>query len=192
MPYCLLRQDAHPGYWMALRVQGLDADALRLGIPLEEVTVPVRVEVAAQGEGHSDILDLPCLVVSDRLRQVLECAGVDNVEYYPAVLQIEYLDEPIEGYWLANVIGTVACVDRERSQFEPRHGSETGELRAFEIDPADSLGLRLFRLAEDPRLVVVDQRVRATLEATTLRGLLLQETRTYDGYPASSEPSDPS
>ncbi|HEX5658514.1 MAG TPA: DUF1629 domain-containing protein, partial [Polyangiales bacterium] len=183
---------ADPGYWMALRVQGVDADALRLGIPIEDVTVPVRVEIAAQGEGHSDILDLPCLVISNSMRQALERAGVDNVQYFPALLQIEYMEESIDGYWLANVIGTVACVDRERSVFAPRHGSETGELRSFEIDPIESLGLRLFRLADDPRLLVVDQRVRAILEATTLRGLLLQETRTYDGYPASRDPSDPS
>lgn len=81
------------------------------------------------------------------MRKGLERAGVDNVEYVPALLQIEYMDDVIDGYWLANVIGTVACVDRERSEFEPRFGREEGELRGFEIDASESLGLHLFRLA---------------------------------------------
>lgn len=98
------------------------------------------------------------------------------------------MDEPIIGYWLCNVIGMVACVDRERSTFEPSYGSEQGDLRGFEINPSLSYDLDLFRLAEDPRLVVVSRRVRAALEATTLRGLLFQETASYDGYPVSSEP----
>jgi hypothetical protein len=187
--YCLLRQDARFDYWMALRIYGVEPEDLIRGQPLEDVP-PVRVSISAQSEGFSDLLELPCLVVSEALRKVLERLGIDNIQYFPAELQIEYMDEPLDGYWLANVIGLVSCVDRDRSHFEPRFGSATGELRGFEVDPAQSYGLRLFRLAEDPRLVVVSDQVRAAVAATTLRGVLLQETRNYDGYPASTEPDE--
>ncbi|MDB4987648.1 MAG: hypothetical protein JWN04_2826 [Myxococcaceae bacterium] len=186
--YCLMRQDARPEYWTAMRVYGVTPEALLAGAPLEGVEEPVRVTLSAWAQGYTHILERPGLVVSDEIRKVLERAGVDNIQYFEAQLHIEFAEEPIRGYWLANVIGMVSCVDPDASTFEPSFGSETGELRGFEVDPAQTYGLSLFRLAEDPRLVVVSNRVRAALEATHLRGLLFQETRTYDGYQATSEP----
>jgi hypothetical protein len=53
--------------------------------------------------------------------------------------------------------------------------------------PAQAYGLSPFRLAEDPRLVVVSGRIRSALEAANLRGLLFQSTQSYDGYEASAE-----
>ncbi|MDB4985293.1 MAG: hypothetical protein JWN04_471 [Myxococcaceae bacterium] len=78
-------------------------------------------------------------------------------------------------------------MDRDASTFEPGARPD-GELRSFQIDPARAYGLRLFRLAEDPRLVVVSQRVRTALEAGALRGLAFQATEDYDGYPLRPPP----
>ncbi|HEY6881547.1 MAG TPA: DUF1629 domain-containing protein [Polyangiales bacterium] len=188
--YSLLRQDPAHDYWKVMGVHGMGPpDALQTGAPLAtKFAEPMRVAIASWGTVYRDFMELPCPIVSTAMRRVLEQTGVDNIEYVAARLEMEFFDEPMEGYWVCNVIGTLSCVDREASSFEPGARPD-GELRSFQIDPARAYGLGLFRLAEDPRLVVVSRRVRAALEAVTLRGLAFQDTDTYDGYPLRPPPA---
>lgn len=188
--YSLLRQDPSPDYWKVMAVHGMGPpDAMQTGALLPvKFKEPMRVSIASSGTVYRDFMELPCPIVSDTMRRVLEKARIDNIDYIAARLEMEFYDEPMDGYWLCNVLGRVSCVDREASSFEPgaRPG---GALRSFQIDPMRAHGLSLFRLAEDPRLVVVSQRVRAALEAVTLRGLVFQDTQDYDGYPLRPPPS---
>ena len=186
--YRLLRQDARLDCWTVMQVEGIDLDALRAGAIMPDVEEPVRVTLSAWGRRHSDLLEQPCLVVSSVTRAALSDAGVDNVEYFPATLRMEITGDVFPDYWVANVVGTVSCVDRDASAFEPVGDGPQGALRAFEVDPARTQGLLLFRLAEDRRLVLVHERVATALLAAGLQGLLLQDTRAYDGYPASTDP----
>jgi hypothetical protein len=151
----------------------------------------VRVQLSVAGVLPTDLLELPCCVMSTAMRKVIESIGLDNVQYFPAQLKMDYATELIEGYWFANVIGLVSCVDRQASTFEPRADSEIGALRGFQLDPLRRYGLSMFRLAEDPRLVVISARVRAALEGAGLHGVLFQETTSYTGYRASSGTMDP-
>jgi hypothetical protein len=186
MSYCLFRQDTRLEYWRAMLVTGIELDALTRGAPVAEVDEPVQVTLSAWGEWKTDIVERPCLIVSDAVRRALERAGVDSIQYFRAEMFIEYSDERIDGYWVANVLGAVSCVDPDVSTFERGASSEDGELRSFQVDPAKAYGLRIFRLAEDRRLVVISACLRKALEAANLEGILLQDTHTYDGYPAST------
>lgn len=48
-----------------------------------------------------------CLVVSEKLKQILTNSGIDNIDYYPASI-VEYGEEkPEPGYYAANIIGLV-------------------------------------------------------------------------------------
>ena len=64
------------------------------------------------------ISDLGCPVVSERLKTALLAQGVDNIDYYPATI-IEHKDQsPAGGYYAANILGLVDCIDTDKSEFE--------------------------------------------------------------------------
>lgn len=186
MPYTLLRQDATPDSWMVLTIRQIPRRVWLTGTPWQGITEPVQVVLAAGRDSASDFLELPCPVVSDRMRSALDRAGVDNIQYLRASLEQRLSDRAITGYWIANVFGTVACVDRERSVIESESESYAGYLRSFQVDLRATHALRLFRVAADRRLIAIHERVRAALEEARLRGVLYQSTSAYDGYPVSS------
>jgi hypothetical protein len=184
MTYRILRQDASCERWMALVVKNVPLGSLLTGSPLEQpIEEPVRVMLAAGRTRPSDFLDLPCFVVSSAMRAALEGAGVDNVEYFRAELHWGLSGSVIRGYCLANVIGTLACIDHGQSNFEGATSDYAGRLLSFEIDLERTYGLGMFRLAEDRRLIVVHERVRSALQVAKLTGLVFQEPRDYDGQP---------
>jgi hypothetical protein len=181
MTYRLLRQDAHPNCWLPMHASGVPFAKLNLGLPFDgAIQEPVLVRLSAWGDVPSDFLERPFVVVSDAMRAALDAIGVDNIEYFEARLQQERSARVEPGFWLANVIGKVACVDRLASRFESLDDVEQGALESFRIDPALTCGLDLFRLAEDSRMLVVSPRVQRALESANLRGVLFQETATYD------------
>jgi hypothetical protein len=182
MSYHLLRQDANEDYWSLMRVDGLRFYTLVTGTPVDSPAGPLHLTLGAWGREPSDFLELPCPAVSDAMRRVLDRAGVDNVQYLEASVAMEHCGDTLPSYWLANVVGTVACVED--------HDPDTGTLDdGFRIDPALARGAMLFRLAEDPRLLVVNERVAEALRAAELRGVVLQDTRDFDGRRVSSLPA---
>jgi hypothetical protein len=183
--YSLLRQSATPDSWMALAVKQIPRPALLSGAPLQDIQEPVRVVLAAGRDEISDYLELPCAVVSERMRSALDRAGVDNIQYLQATLEQRVSERKISGYWIANVCGALACVDREASVIERESESYAGDLRSFQIDLRATYGLGLFRVAEDRRLIAVHERVRAVLESARLHGVVFQTPSQYDGYPVS-------
>lgn len=186
--YTLLRQDAPPDSWMVLAVKQIPRSALLAGEYLRDVTEPVRVILAADRNRESDLIDLPCAIVSDRLRDALERTGVDNIQYLRASLEQRLSDRVLGGYWIANVIGALSCVDQSVSVIENVSESYAGDLRSFHIDGHATYHLGLFRIAQDRRLIAVHERVRGALESAHLRGVLFQETTTYNGRPVTSMP----
>jgi len=183
MTYTLLRQNGSADSWMALAVEQIPRLALLSGAPLEGIVEPVRVVLAAGRDAVSDYLELPCAVVSDRMRNALDHARVDNIQYLRATLEQRVSERTFTGYWIANVFGALACVDRQASQIEDESANYAGALRSFQIDPRRTYDLSLFRIAEDRRLIAVHERVRSVLERAQLRGVLFQAPADYDGHP---------
>jgi hypothetical protein len=188
--YCLLRQDCRFESYSAMHIYGVQPESVTRGTLAREVEPRLLITMSAYGTHRSDILEAPCLVLSRAAQQALDNAGVENISYYPCELRLEYSEQTIGGYSIANVLGLVSCVDPQQSCWE---GGEpgNGRLLNFEIDTKRALGLAMFRLAEEPSLVVVSARVRRALEAAQLRGLVFQSTSSYDGYPIDSSRSTP-
>jgi hypothetical protein len=171
---------------MALAVKQIPRSALLSGAPLHGIQEPVRVVLAAGRDESSDYLELPCAIVSERMRSALDRAGVDNIQYLQATLEQRISERKISGYWIANVFGALACVDRDASVIEGESESYAGDLRSFQIDPRATHDLGLFRVAEDRRLIAVHARVRAVLESAQPHGVVFQAPSQYDGYRASA------
>lgn len=188
MSYCILRQDARRDYWAGLGLHGVAANQRLRGGLLEQVELPVQVQLSVAGTLRSDLVELPSLVVSPAMRNVFERVGLDNIQYFPAQLKADFAENVVEGYWFAHVIGLVSCVDRQTATYESDDPS--GALQGFQVDDRRCYDLSMFRLAEDPRIVLIHTRVRAALEAARLHGLLFQETTSYTGYRVSSAPAE--
>ena len=173
--YCLLRQEHAVNRWTPRGAEGFEPRELNQGLPARMPDAGC-ILLDQEGDKPSDFLEWPCATVSLAMRDALVAAGVDNIDYGPVQLVREGGGARYGGYFLANVLGRVACVDWLRS------GSEEGEpLRSFEIDVAAARGLPIFRLAEAPSLLVVSARLRAALSRARLSGLVFQSASAYDG-----------
>jgi uncharacterized protein DUF1629 len=162
----------------------LDPVDFMQGKILTSVPTPIVLEMhEASGESGilADIGDGLYTVYSDRLRKVLIGAGVDNVDYFPARLVHPVSGTRSDDYALVNVLGLVEAVDRSKSTMTPARGRLPGQLRGFTIDSQRAGDLRLFRLAESPDLIVIEESVMAEIEAATLDGVFIQPTQDWSG-----------
>lgn len=144
---------------------------------------PLRIGLLpGSGVVMPDLLSYLLPLFSERLRNILDDHGVDNVEYRRADL-IDAQGRLVTSYWLANVLGLVRCVDLDRSDAAPYLGN-TGsfELGGFTIDPGRADGASLFRLAEHSQLLIVDEPLCVAIASADLRGVRLRPTEAYDGY----------
>jgi hypothetical protein len=181
MSYFLLRQDSHEDYWSLMYIDGLRFYTLVTGTPVEAPAEPLHLTLGAWGREPCDFLELPCPAVSGAMRRVLDRVGVDNVQYFEAGVTMEHCGDPLPNYWLANIVGTVACVE----DYDPESGTLD---QGFRIDPTLARGAMMFRLAEDPRLIIVCERVADALRAADLRGVVLQDTQSFTGRRVSLLP----
>lgn len=131
-----------------------------------------------------------CLVVSERFMEALRSAGVDNVDYYQAQLVDEASGKTTAGYHAANVVGLIACVDREKSAYTPMAGFPTDvirrngvlEFKALHLDYSKVQGAKLFRLFEKTTVIVVHESVKEAIEKARLRGLRLVPAEGLDAF----------
>jgi hypothetical protein len=131
-----------------------------------------------------------CLVVSNRFLEALRSAGVDNVDYYPAQLIDEASGKTTAGHHVANVVGLVACVDREKSVYTLMGGGPTDvirrngvlEFKALHLDYSKVQGAKLFRLFEKTTVIVVHESVKDAIEKAGLRGIRLVPAEGLDAF----------
>lgn len=142
---------------------------LRQG-PDHQGSIPDHVPTALAG-----------MVVSSRFRQALEAAGVDNIDYYDARILNTVTGAALDGYHVANIIGRVACLDREASVVEPAPGIPDAILDIYEmVLDYDRIGdLRMFRLHELPFVILVDEGVKEAIQRAQITGVRLSPA---DGY----------
>jgi hypothetical protein len=154
------------------------------GHALTSVPDPITLQLHPASGDSPDLADIAgglYTVFSNRLRSALQAAGVDNVDYYPARLVHPTSRHQRDDYFAVNVLGLVSAVDVSKSTISPGRGRIPGVLRQFTIDPQRGGDLRLFRLAESPRLIIIDNGVKAELEKAALDGVFIQPTQSWTG-----------
>lgn len=143
----------------------------------------LRLQLSAvSGDERGDIMGSLLTLFSDELKDAMTKFGVDSIDYFPVELENPNTHEIETGYWLANVLGLVGCVDMSRSVIVPRPSGAKGDLESFYVDPKRAMSLRIFRLAEDPTLIVINHELREFLRSLPLAGVRLRHTKTYDGF----------
>ncbi len=121
-------------------------------------------------------------LVSPLLRSALEQAGVDKIDYYDAVVS-HSASGTLRPYFAANVLARTAAMDRERCNYVPFDSSETLVSAIDELVLKDPVPGEpsLFRLSEFDLLIVVDERVKASVVRSGARGVVFVKPEEWDG-----------
>ena len=138
-----------------------------------KITEPLVFELGKEGGNLTDFFPSSIPLMSVKMLNAIEQAGVNNIDSYPATL-LEASGVPVqEEYRAINIIDRVACADLEASE-------------CFMIDPDDPIGIdfdslvideerakghNFFRLSEAVNGIVVHDSVREALEPLNLRGI---------------------
>jgi hypothetical protein len=125
---------------------------------------------------------LHLLIVSEKLKQVLgEKSGAD-IEFLPVHIRNHKGRIVKEPYFIANILGTVECVDRQRSRFD------TSEIRPDQVFTFFRLALdeskipsdaTLFRLKEQTDLVIIREDLGKDILRAGGDGMIFQEMDDY-------------
>jgi hypothetical protein len=128
-----------------------------------------------------------CSVVSERFKNLLTSLGVDNIQYYKATV-IEREGEPAkEGYYTANIVGLVDCIDREASQMRADYDDDGnldiiyGISKLVLTQPMPECG-SLIRAYPFTRLILVDESLKESIETSGITGLRLISPQRWDGF----------
>ncbi|MFV0329890.1 MAG: imm11 family protein [Dysgonomonas sp.] len=72
------------------------------------------------GDAHGNAQHL---IISDRIKKVLEAMNLKDVQYLPATIEGGKNNEIFEGYRALHIHNLIRCMDREKSDFKERDGS---------------------------------------------------------------------
>ncbi len=125
---------------------------------------------------------LGVLVVSPRVRQVVEELKLDNVEFLPITMCDHEWNPVAEGYCILNVLGSQDAIDMEKSQYQLSALSkeiahiENLVLKKDKIDPQAGL----FRARNMMELFLLSDRVRDAFTKEGLTGFVAHPAEGFD------------
>lgn len=149
------------------------------GIEMGELyTEPLTLQMASEASG----IQVPDLVhnafnylmVSGRMRAVLEEHATGEIEFLPFILLDHKGKVAADDYSIANVLSQCDALDRERSDGHLKSGRRKEFQRLLEMAlDHDQIGadLNIFRVSAMRKLVIVREDLRAALEQAELTGL---------------------
>jgi len=98
------------------------------------------------------------LIVSEKVKQVLQQEGVENSEYLPVSIYDQKKRLVSSDYFILNVLGTVDCLDHEKSQYK-RSRISPERIRHFDkvVLHEDKVpgDVRIFRLKDRPAMIFI-------------------------------------
>jgi hypothetical protein len=122
-------------------------------------------------------------VMRDDVITALHKAGVDNIQYFDAVLRDPATGREYTNYKAYNIVGLVACADMQSSELMGTSKSTMGDtdFHSLVIDESRTRGLLLFRLAENVSAIVVHEKVRNAIEAAGIPGFVFYGPGEWSG-----------
>jgi|GEM_PF-1967186 len=128
----------------------------------------------------NEIRDIGVSVMSKRLSEVLTQAGVDSIDYYPAVLTNSETGQTYD-YMAYNLIGKIAVVDLAASDYTTYDDKPVADV-GFEklvIDDEKAKSLLMFRLAENLSTILIHDNVRKHILDSGIDTLRFMEPEDY-------------
>lgn len=158
----------------------------RDGIPITSVVPqPLRYVLSSRMPGQPKAMyyaeAIP--VMRDDLALVLQGAGVDNIQWFDAVLVDPDTRREYSNYKAYNIVGLISCADMTASR---RMDGSEGDLidvdfESLVIDENRAGAALMFRLAENVSAVVVHQQVKLAIEAAGIPGIVFYGPGEWSG-----------
>lgn len=132
-------------------------------------TGPVEIR-AVPHDGYAgpphDYQDSAVPLVSKRMKEALEAAGVDNIDHLPITVRNTETGQAFE-YFAFNLLGLVAAADYAKSRFTSLDGDFVGDSQVHDlaVDPGKARGMLMFRLKEKFSVILVHRQVKESIEA---------------------------
>lgn len=121
-------------------------------------------------------------VMSEELIQVFHDSGVDNFDAYPMILKRMDNNEEFHNYKAVNFIGSINCIDLDKSVYELNKRNKPRRFKSIIIDDSKTHGAKVFRLSIGPDLLVIHKDIADQLIKHNFKALLLQKTEDFDGF----------
>jgi hypothetical protein len=158
----------------------------RLGCVIDEaVPQPLIYELDGNYEGYPKPMyyEEAIPVMSDEVAAVLTSAGVDNIQYFDAMLVNPVRGEKFCNYKAYNIVGVVACADMASSELMGTSNTTMGDIDflGLVIDERKAGAHLLFRMAENVSAVVVHEQVKAAIEASGIPGFVFYGPGEWSG-----------
>jgi len=154
------------------------------GVKVPKPPKLITFEMTAEEKGDlGDVVPtgLPGLVISEKFRKTLDGAGVDNIQYVPAEIVDTVAKKTYAGYFVANIIGVVDCIDMARSQLTMRAAlpDKIRDINELHIDEKRAAEQPVFRLARKSSIILVNEGVKKAIDKAKLKGPGLAEAEGY-------------
>jgi len=145
-----------------------------------------RAEFSINASQNGELLDyvltsLRGMVVSEKFKNVLDESGADNIDYYPVVINNNITKRKFDGYYIANIVGLVDCMDMDNSKYQ-NMAAFPDKIRVIEnlkIDEDKIKGLVIFRLMQRSSIILINGYMRNILAKEHLSGVKIVQA---DGY----------
>lgn len=152
--------------------------------PPENVTLDLSLYL---DQDYSRIIFSYLPIFSYSLKQALTDFGIDTIQYIPVNLREQDSGKIVTSHYITNIIGLYDCLDRNKSKIRER-GSELGlSIERFFIDESKTNGAKIFRMYDDPRLIIIAEDLKDYLESlpdnSKLCRAYFDKTEEYDGWP---------
>lgn len=125
----------------------------------DDVPNPVTFTTnAVAGDVLPDFWDESVPAMSEKFVKMLEGAGVDNIQTFPAVVKSRKDGTLWDGYYAVNVLGMIQCADLSKSDYDeifPGHY----RFRTLAIDSNLTKDSLIFRLQENPGTLIIHKSV---------------------------------
>jgi len=133
------------------------------------------------GDFRPDLVTYLLPLFSDKIKKCLTKFNIDNIDYYPVLLDNPNTKKMESGYWLANIIGAIKCIDISKSDAIQHPLSKNYTFKSFTIDETLTNNQPLFRLAEMHRIIIINESLKKYLEECDLDGINIINTNDYGG-----------
>ncbi len=132
----------------------------------EQLPDPIDIDLDINdGEVMVPMINCGILVMSKKMVQTLNQAGVDNLQLFNVVLHDRSKNETYDDYLAVNIIGKIACADMDKSNYTA-YGEAIIDVDfdGIVIDQSKTHGMLMFRLAECVTGIVIHENVKTALE----------------------------
>ena len=111
------------------------------------------------------------LLINKKVKSVFDGLPVDNIQYFDARLIDQATQKVLVPYWIANIIGKVACVDRAGSSLVCFDDGQIQFIDKLVLLPmTDGQHGHIFRLAEFLPAIVISDALKEALTDSGVTG----------------------